>query len=506
MKFFTAKKMMAVLLPACIVFTMAGCTRSVSAAAYKTVNGVTEGNYEVSTDDKGSASFDVHDNHVEMTNFSFDADPSLKVEAEIEEEDLVYTQVLVHDGESIMQNVADGLYPEVFEQEGAADQFNTIYQIVLGGSDEPFTEDIISLESGVLVGALNLTDGQMFLLAKEGTNQFISVAATTAEYGSQDIIDAAFDSLKDESAAEAEEELFDDEEMAEAEDAVIPEEDTETIYEYPVYSHETDDPFYAPACQYIMETCGSQFEPEEIMIPVVDILRVDDSDPEDILVWGNYWVYNFALRGTTLMNRSGGNFPGIIHMKEDGDTYTGFDMDLVESGSDYDSSIEELFGVDDELRNAFAESTESYDLFMETLRWYRDDTGLDIEASQDFGWDPDLLDPDEDAEFEYPDLAGTWVADGVEMEITNPDEGNVYGVVVNVEQDDGSNLRFDLFGEYEYSTIALYYWDGTMTVESEEGTADEGNDAEGYFDLMSDESIIWYSANHDTEVLLERAE
>ena len=74
MKFFTAKKMMALLLPACMVFTMAGCTRSVSAAAYKTVNGVTEGNYEVSTDDKGSASFDVHDNHVEMTNFSFDAD------------------------------------------------------------------------------------------------------------------------------------------------------------------------------------------------------------------------------------------------------------------------------------------------------------------------------------------------------------------------------------------------------------------------------------------------
>ena len=498
------KKMAAVIIAACMAFTMAGCVKSVSASAYKTVNGVTEGNYEVSTDDKGSASFDVDGNHVEMTNFSFDADPELKVQAEIHEEDLVFAQVLVHDDESIMQNISDGLYSEVFTQENAAALFNDIYQKTLGGTDEPVTDENVTIDRGVLVTGLNLTDGQMFLMAKEGTNQFISIAATTAEYGSQDIIDAAFDTLKDESEPAAEEDPI-EEETAEAEDAVVPEEDTETIYEYPVYSHETDDPFYAPACQYIMENCGSQFDPEEIMIPVVDILRVDDSNPEDILVWGNYWVYNYALRGTTLMNRSGGNFPGVIHMQKDGDTYTAFAMDLVEDGSDYDSSVKKLFGVDDELMEAFANSTEDHDLYMDTLRWYRDDTGLDIEASQDFGWDPELLDPDAEAEFEYPDLAGTWVTDGVEMEIKNPDEGNVYDVVISVEQDDGNILRFDLFGEYEFSTGALYYWDSSMTVESEDGTADEGNDAEGYLGLEEDGTIAWYSANHDTEIWLERA-
>ena len=505
MKWFTAKKILAVILPACMVFTMAGCTKSVSAAVYKTVNGVTEGNYEVTTDDKGSAAFDVHDNHVEMTNFAFDADPSLKVQAEIEEEDLVYTEVTIHDGENVMQIVADGLYPEVFEQESAPEQFNTIYQTVFGASDEPVTDEIISVDRGVLIAGLSLSDGEMFLLAKEGTGQFISVAVTTGDYGSQDILDAAFDALKDDSAPAAEEEPF-EEEMAEAEDAVVPEEGTETVYEYPVYSHETDDPFYAPACQYIMETCGSHFDPEDIMIPIVDILRVDDSDPEDILVWGNYWVYNYALRGTTLMMRSGGNFPGVIHMQEDNGSYTGVAMDLVEDGENYADSVKELFGADDELMDAFTNSTENYELFNQTLRWYRDDTGLDIQANQDFGWDPDPLDPDADMEFEYPDLAGTWVADDVEMTISNPEEGNVYNVMIDVEQDDGSVLRFDLFGEYEFSTDALYYWNGFMTVESEDGTADEENDAEGYLGLEDDGTIAWYSANHDTELWLERAE
>ena len=44
-----------------------------------------------------------------------------------------------------------------------------------------------------------------------------------------------------------------------------------------------------------------------------------------------------------------------------------------------------------------------------------------------------------------------------------------------------------------------------MTVESEDGTADEGNDAEGYLGLEEDGTIAWYSANHDTEIWLERA-
>ena len=194
------KKMAAVALAASMVFTMA---ESVSASAYKTVNGVTEGDYEVSTDDIGSASFNVEGNHVEMTNFAFDADEALLVEAEINEEDLVYTHVYVHDEEyNIMQNIADGHYPEVFTEDNAAEALNTIYKTVFGATDEPVTNEILSIDTGVIIAQLYLTDGQMFMFAKEGTDQYEVVAVTTEEYGSQDIINAAFDSLAGEADAE----------------------------------------------------------------------------------------------------------------------------------------------------------------------------------------------------------------------------------------------------------------------------------------------------------------
>ncbi len=192
-------------LAAVMVFTMAGCTKTVSAAAYKTVNGVTEGNYEVSTDDKGSASFNIEGNHVELTNFTFDADPALKVEAEINEEDIVFTHVYVHDDESVMQNVADGLYREPFTKENAAKEFNTLYKAVFGATDEPVVDENVNLADGLLVTGMNLTDGQLFILAKEGTNQFIMIAATTMEYGSQDLIDTAVAALEGETAPAAEE-------------------------------------------------------------------------------------------------------------------------------------------------------------------------------------------------------------------------------------------------------------------------------------------------------------
>lgn len=140
---------------------------------------------------------------MEMTNFAFDADEALLVEAEINEEDLVYTHVYVHDEEyNIMQNIADGHYPEVFTEDNAAEALNTIYKTVFGATDEPVTNEILSIDTGVIIAQLYLTDGQMFMFAKEGTDQYEVVAVTTEEYGSQDIINAAFDSLAGEADAE----------------------------------------------------------------------------------------------------------------------------------------------------------------------------------------------------------------------------------------------------------------------------------------------------------------
>ena len=191
------KKTVALFLAAGLLATLTACTASSSSSteSYKTVNGVTEGKASSSTSDKGSAGFEVSGNHVQMTNFAFDADESLFVQAEIVEEDLVFTRVLVHDGEDTIQHIADGHYPETFTPENAADSMNAIYQIVLGADDAPVTDDYITEDSGVLYTIMDLSDGQVALLLKEGSDEYVLAAVTTMDFGSQDIIDAAFAAL-----------------------------------------------------------------------------------------------------------------------------------------------------------------------------------------------------------------------------------------------------------------------------------------------------------------------
>ena len=297
------------------------------------------------------------------------------------------------------------------------------------------------------------------------------------------------------------------EETEEAADAVVPEEETDTVYEYPAYSHETDNPYYLPACQFNMEEYGSHFETFDVMIPFVDILRVDDSDPEDIKIWGNYKIFNYAIRGTTMFTMNGGNFPGLIHMKKDGDSLVGVSMDEVESGSNNAESIEKIFGVDEELLEAFRKSTEDEaeeELVLNTFRWYQEDSGLDIEAYEDYGWDPVYFNAEEQPELEYPDLEGTWVADGMEMEIHNPDEGSVYEVTIWADQEDGSTRKYTIYGQYEFSTDTLYYWNSWITAVNGEEEEDLESAACGYLGREEDGTIEWFSVDDQTNIWFSR--
>lgn len=520
----------------CLVATMAGCTSSVetSTEAYKTVNGVTEGKASKTTDDNGSASFEVKENHVQLTNFAFDADPSLKVMAELSEEGMVFARAVVHDGENTIQNVADGHYKETFSQETAASQLNDIYQAVFAADDEPVTDDVITMDTGVFVGVMDLSDGQLVMLAKDGADAFVTIAVTTMDYGSQDIVDAAFDALKDETAASAEEteetpaedteEVSAEEteeapaedaeeapaEEASASDDTEAEEGMEVTDAYPVFYHETEDPYYAPICSYLMENCGSNYEPEDIQIPVVQVLRVDDSNPEDIKVWGNFEIMNYDLRGTTLMTRSGGTYPGLIHLKADGDAVEAVSMDQVKDGSDYDASVDEIFGVDEELLDAFwgMRDEDTQDALTDAIRWYSEDTGIDIRAFEDYGWDPVAIYDEADVAFDYPDIAGSWVSEDVDasMEVTDPGEGSVYEIAITLNEDDGSTVQFMIYGQYEVSTDTLYYWNGSVTMDSGEGAEDLGYEAEGELKILEDGSINWYNASDDWEILFVRAE
>ena len=72
---------------------------------------------------------------------------------------------------------------------------------------------------------------------------------------------------------------------------------------------------YFPAIDhYLTEQIGSQYAKGEHSVPFHSIVGVDEHNAEDILVWGDFWVFNYNQVGDTLKCVSGGSHPGLMHI------------------------------------------------------------------------------------------------------------------------------------------------------------------------------------------------
>ena len=172
----------------------------------------------------------------------------------------------------------------------------------------------------------------------------------------------------------------------------------------PAYDYPGPELFYSVLYNYMTEELGKNYEKAQVCIPCPVIIKEDESDKSDIRVYGNFWIFNYDLKGDILENTSGGSYPGCIHVKSTDEGYEVTSMDIVEDGSDFNPSAKKIFG-------------ENYDLFMkdgedEALREktraqiianYVAANDLNITAYQDYGWDPVTL-PEENIDTFYSDL------------------------------------------------------------------------------------------------------
>lgn len=117
-----------------------------------------------------------------------------------------------------------------------------------------------------------------------------------------------------------------------------------TTYEE-ISSPEKKETTYFPAIErYLIKECGSKYLEGQYCVPFQTVIAVDERNEEDILVWGDFWVFNYNLIGDTLETVSGGNHPGLMHIKQ---TDTGFEVtnfDQVEDGSRNIQSAKKIFG------------------------------------------------------------------------------------------------------------------------------------------------------------------
>ena len=153
-------------------------------------------------------------------------------------------------------------------------------------------------------------------------------------------------------------------------------------------AEETRETNYFPAIdRYLTDSIGSQYAKGEHCVPIHSIVRVDERNSEDILVWGDFWVFNYNQVGDTLKCVSGGSHPGLMHIRQ---TEKGFEVtafDQVEDGFRYLPTARKIFGDKfDAFKTINSDEKNRERLRAEGLATYAKKNGLAVTLYQDYGW------------------------------------------------------------------------------------------------------------------------
>ena len=153
------------------------------------------------------------------------------------------------------------------------------------------------------------------------------------------------------------------------------------------YGYAGDDPVELACYKYMAETVSKDYDAADVSIPVVNIIHEDFTPEDEVLVYGDFWIYNYNTEGDTLKNVSGGNYPGCMHVSKADNTVTAFDP--VEDGGNFEASAKEIFGEHyDDFMAAYSDDEARNELRKISVSDYVNLNGLDINYYQDEGWDP----------------------------------------------------------------------------------------------------------------------
>lgn len=95
---------------------------------------------------------------------------------------------------------------------------------------------------------------------------------------------------------------------------------------------------------YLVNVIGKQYTQGDVCIPYNYLISTDNGNLDDILVWGDFYVFNYELSDNTLKTVSGGNHPGLMHVKQTDNGYEVVAFDVVEDGAGNLESAKRIFG------------------------------------------------------------------------------------------------------------------------------------------------------------------
>lgn len=139
--------------------------------------------------------------------------------------------------------------------------------------------------------------------------------------------------------------------------------------------------------QFLIDSIAPGYAKAQYSIPCVIASDTDESNPDETLVWGDFWVFNYDIAGDTLKTVSGGSHPGLMHVKRvDGHLQvTAFDQ--VGDGSNFTPTAKKIFGDKfDAFLKLHADEKAREELRAKAIAAYVKSHNLPVTLYQDFGW------------------------------------------------------------------------------------------------------------------------
>lgn len=148
------------------------------------------------------------------------------------------------------------------------------------------------------------------------------------------------------------------------------------------------DSYFQAIDRYFINEIAPQYAPASHCITYHDYAVVDDSNPDDIQVLGDFWVENYDIVGDTLMFVSGGNHPGKIHIKKDSEgNYFAPGLDAVGDGSEFLPTAKAIFGERfDDFQKAYSDNVLRENIRKAAISGYVLRNNLGVKYYKDYGW------------------------------------------------------------------------------------------------------------------------
>lgn len=140
-----------------------------------------------------------------------------------------------------------------------------------------------------------------------------------------------------------------------------------------------------------------------VEIPTPYVVEIDDSDKNDIKIYGDFYIYGYNMNGTIFNMKNGGSYPGCYHLKDDNGNVSVVNKEFAEDGSNNWSSLVKICGGDEtlakEINNVVDEDGEKTRI--DYVKMYANANKLRVSGIKDYGWPIILFSDINDAEFMY---------------------------------------------------------------------------------------------------------